>query len=80
VYEDVPRITPYAHVSEEKDFNGDHLEFNSARYQSEWSVTFDLVGRAESIEWKVCVVRESIRASYRPPLYTQTCFFDCSKE
>jgi hypothetical protein len=70
VHEDMPRIAPYTYVSEEEDFNGDHLEFNSARYQSEWSVIVDLVGRAESIEWTVCVIGESICAPYRPSLYT----------
>jgi hypothetical protein len=70
VYEDMPRITPYAHVSEEEDFNGDHLEFNSARYESEWSFVVDLVGGAESIEWTLCFVGEPICAAYRPPLYT----------
>jgi hypothetical protein len=80
VYEDMSRIATYAHVSEEEDFNGDHLEFNSARYQSEWSVVVDLVGRAESVEWTVCVIGKSICAPYRPFMYPQTRFFDCSKE
>jgi hypothetical protein len=70
VYEDMSRITPYTYVSEEKDFNGDYLEFDTTRYESEWSVTFDLVGGTESIEWTVCVIGESICAPYRPSLYT----------
>jgi hypothetical protein len=76
----MPRITPYAYVSEEEDFNGDYLEFDTARYESEWSFVVDLVGGAESIEWTVCVTCESICASYRSFMYPQTRFFDCFKE